>query len=126
MQPTATIPELLFVLAVDSAVVISALAIGWWFARRKSYLWMVLVPAPLFIPVVWGLHAMYGRLDDRACSDGDWFCFSPVAYHWIAWVVGWGIATVLLTGLGFVVALWSGAVQLVRYLRERRAAAVAA
>lgn len=126
MQPTPTILELLLVVIVDLAVVASALAIGWWFARRKSYLWMVLVPAPLFIPVAWGLHAMSGRLNDEACTASDWFCFSPVGYHWLAFIAGSVIASLLLTALGFLVAVSAGIGQFVRHIRARRGTAVQA
>lgn len=126
MQPTPTILELLLIVIFDLVVVASALAIGWWFARRNSYLWTVLVPAPLFIPVVWGLHAMTGRLNDAACSDSDWFCFSPVEYHWLAFIAGSVIASLLLTALGFLVAIGAGIGQLARHIRARRVPAVQA
>jgi hypothetical protein len=106
-MPAPTIFEWLVLILIDGAVLACAAGIGWWCWQNKHHVAAVAMSAPLFIPVGLGLWALFETADNRACSPGDWFCFTPIEAHWIVWTLSWVLTALSLTFFGFIAAIWS-------------------
>lgn len=110
-----------WIVAIDAAVLASAGAIAVALFRSRHRVFAVLVPLPFLIPIWWGLWALRDQMHEEACRPDDWFCFSPVFIHWVVWVLGWIVAAVLLTILGFIAVVFGWAAPAgLRFLRRQR------
>ncbi len=113
-----------WIVTIDAAVLASAGAIAFALFRARHRVFAVLLPLPFLIPVCLGLLALHREMGAEACRPDEWFCFTPVFVHWAMWVVGWVIAVVLLSVLGFfAVAFGWAAPAGFRFLRKNRSSA---
>lgn len=123
-MPAPTFMQWFWIVGIDGAVLASAGAIAFALFRARHRLFAVLTPLPFLVPIGLGLWALHAEMDEEACQPDEWFCFTPVFVHWAMWVVGWVIALVLLTVLGFFAVVFGWAAPAgFRFLRKQRASA---